>query len=180
MSFCASWYFQKSMFVCDVNVNELHSLSCSPCSAGRAFSSALDVLWATILQLTGIDFCSSFPQHRRGGGGGKDGGAKKLLRAHYSKRVLPVCWIQCRQIDYDVVQAGGVGWALCRGLIWFLCLIAFLVNRLTPNDPCSGRNAPLTSKHCGLYIYSTNIGIEYFKHGIYSPFFFLFKMQFVS
>jgi hypothetical protein len=28
-----------------------------------------------------------------------------------------------------------------------------------------------------LYIYSTNIGTEYFKHGIYSPFFFLFKMQ---
>jgi len=27
-------------------------------------------------------------------------------------------------------------------------------------------------------IYSTNIGTEYFKHGLYSPFFF-FKMQFV-
>ena len=25
---------------------------------------------------------------------------------------------------------------------------------------------------CNLYIYSTNIGTEYFKHGIYSPFFF--------
>ena len=31
-----------------------------------------------------------------------------------------------------------------------------------------------------LYIYSTNIGTEYFKPGIYSPFFFLFKIQFVS
>ena len=31
-----------------------------------------------------------------------------------------------------------------------------------------------------VYIYSTNIGTEYFKHGIHSPFFFLFKMQFVS
>jgi len=30
-----------------------------------------------------------------------------------------------------------------------------------------------------LYIYSTNIGTEYFKHDIDSPFFF-FKMQFVS
>ena len=28
-----------------------------------------------------------------------------------------------------------------------------------------------TSKRCILYIYSTNIGTEYFKHGIYSPFF---------
>jgi len=41
---------------------------------------------------------------------------------------------------------------------------------LTTDDPYSGRTAPLTSKHCILYIYSTNIGTEYFKHGIYSPF----------
>jgi len=45
-----------------------------------------------------------------------------------------------------------------------------VANPLTPNDPYSGRTAPLTSKRCILYIYSTNIGIEYFKHGIYSPF----------
>ena len=43
-------------------------------------------------------------------------------------------------------------------------------NLLTPNDDYSGRTAPLTSKRCILYIYSTNIGTEYFKHGIYSPF----------
>ena len=47
-----------------------------------------------------------------------------------------------------------------------------LVNHLTPNDDYSGRTAPLTSKHCILYIYSTNIGTEHFKHGIYCPFFF--------
>jgi len=41
---------------------------------------------------------------------------------------------------------------------------------LTPNDDYSGRTAPLTSKCFILYIYSTNIGTEYFKHGIYSPF----------
>jgi len=34
-----------------------------------------------------------------------------------------------------------------------------------------GRTAPLTSKRFILYIYSTNIGTEYFKHGIYPPFF---------
>jgi len=45
------------------------------------------------------------------------------------------------------------------------------INFLTPNDDNSGRTAPLTSKRCNLYIYSTNIGTEYFKHGIYSPFF---------
>jgi len=45
------------------------------------------------------------------------------------------------------------------------------INPLTPNDQYSGRTAPLTSKRCILYIYSTNIDTEYFKHGIYSPFF---------
>ena len=45
------------------------------------------------------------------------------------------------------------------------------INLLTPNDDYNGRTAPLTSKRCILYICSTNIGTEYFKHGIYSPFF---------
>ena len=31
---------------------------------------------------------------------------------------------------------------------------------LTPNDPYSGRTAPLTSKRCILYIYSANTGTE--------------------
>jgi len=48
-------------------------------------------------------------------------------------------------------------------------IIAF--DPLTPNDDYSCRTAPLTSKGWILYIYSTNIGTEYFKHGIYSPFF---------
>ena len=43
-------------------------------------------------------------------------------------------------------------------------------NPLTPND-YSGRTAPLASKSCILYIYSTHIGTEYFKHSIYCPFF---------
>ena len=38
---------------------------------------------------------------------------------------------------------------------------------LMPNDEYSGRTAPLTSKRCILYIYSTHIGTEYFKHCIY-------------
>ena len=52
--------------------------------------------------------------------------------------------------------------------------IADPVNPLTPNDPYSGRTAPLTSKRWILYIYSTNTGTEYFKHGIFSP---LFSLQ---
>jgi len=45
------------------------------------------------------------------------------------------------------------------------------INPLTPNDHYSGPTAPLTSKLCILYIYSTNIGTEYFKHGTNPPFF---------
>jgi len=40
-----------------------------------------------------------------------------------------------------------------------------LINRSTPNL------APLTPKRCILYIYSTNIGTEYFKHALYPQFF---------
>jgi len=47
------------------------------------------------------------------------------------------------------------------------------INLLTPNDDYNGRTAALTSIRCILYIYSTNTGTEYFKHGIYSPFFLL-------
>ena len=38
-----------------------------------------------------------------------------------------------------------------------------------------GLTAPLTSKRYILYIYSTNIGTEYFKHALYSPFSFSSK-----
>ena len=44
------------------------------------------------------------------------------------------------------------------------CIKLVDINRLTPNDPYMGHTTPLTSKHCILYIYSTNIGTEYFKH----------------
>jgi len=45
------------------------------------------------------------------------------------------------------------------------------ITLLKPNDPYIGRTAPLTSKRCILYVYSTNIGTEYFKNGVYSRFF---------
>jgi len=48
------------------------------------------------------------------------------------------------------------------------------LNPLTPNDHYSGCTAPLTSKCCILYIYSTNIGTAYFKHCSYSL---LFSLQ---
>jgi len=55
--------------------------------------------------------------------------------------------------------------------VFLFIYVPFRFNPLKPNDPYRGRTAPLTSKRCILYIYSTNIGTEYFKHGIYSPFF---------
>jgi len=55
--------------------------------------------------------------------------------------------------------------------LWYGTFQHQLVNPLTPNDHYSGRTAPLTSKRCILYVYSTNINTEFFKHGIYSPFF---------
>jgi len=61
------------------------------------------------------------------------------------------------------VRAEGRGFDSRRGHSIFHSL-----NPLTPNDTYSGRTAPLTSKRCILYIYSTNIGTEYFKHGINS------------
>ena len=45
------------------------------------------------------------------------------------------------------------------------------INHLTPNDHFSGSAAPLTSRCCILYIYSTNIRTEYFKHTVHSLFF---------
>ena len=45
-------------------------------------------------------------------------------------------------------------------------------NSLMPNDQYSGRTVPLTSKRCILYIYSINLGTEYFKHGVYTLCFF--------
>ena len=65
-------------------------------------------------------------------------------------------------------------------MMMMICVLIFcttlsktflIINHLTPNDPYMGRTAPLTSKRCILYIYSTNIGKEYFKRALNSPFF---------
>ena len=46
------------------------------------------------------------------------------------------------------------------------------IKPLAPSDLYMSRTAPLTSKRCILYIFSTNVGTEYFKRALYSPFFF--------
>jgi len=56
---------------------------------------------------------------------------------------------------------------ICKCLVGAVLQV---INPLTPNDHYSGRTAQLTSKRCILYTCSTNIGTEYFKHGVNSPF----------
>ena len=58
--------------------------------------------------------------------------------------------------------------------------ILITVNPLAPNDLYISLTAQLTSRRCILNIYSTNILTEYFKHAAHSPFFFSFKMPFIS
>ena len=70
---------------------------------------------------------------------------------------------------YDFIYRHTLRYSTCNGGI-ASCAIPH-INSLTPNDHYSGHTTPLTSKRCILYIYSTNIVTEYFKHGIYSPFF---------
>ena len=67
-------------------------------------------------------------------------------------------------VTIDLLQVGK-----CIRIFWTYFVV--YINPLKPNDSYRGRTAPLTSKRCILYIYSTNIGTECFKHGIYSPFF---------
>ena len=45
-----------------------------------------------------------------------------------------------------------------------------LLNLLKPNDAYICRTAPLNSRRCILYIYSTNMRTEYFKHAALSVF----------
>jgi hypothetical protein len=49
-----------------------------------------------------------------------------------------------------------------------------ILNPLAPSDPYMGRTAQLTSRHCILNTYSTNIRNEYFKNAAQSP---LFSLQ---
>ena len=91
-----------------------------------------------------------------------------------SQRLLPDNTQQATQADILGLQPLSK-----KPCIENLRLSGHAFNRLTPNNPYIGRTALLTSKRCILYIYTTNIGTEYFKHALYSPFF-LFKMQFVS
>ena len=80
----------------------------------------------------------------------------------YLFTVMPHVWLYATEVFKPIFP--------CTFVIRTNKMHTFYINLLTPNDPYSGRTAPPTSKRCVLYIYSTNIGTEHFKHGIYSPF----------
>ena len=81
--------------------------------------------------------------------------------------------LQLTNISYRIIRVASVRF------LWFSkqeyprtgSLHSYYINLLTPNDLYIRRTTLLTSKRCILYIYSTNVGTEYFKHALYSPFF---------
>jgi hypothetical protein len=74
-------------------------------------------------------------------------------------------------VPWDSVQFPALELVVLKLVVVYPSLYACVtISRLTPNDPYMGRTAPRTSKRCILYIYSTNIDTEYFKHALYSPF----------
>ena len=115
-----------------------------------------------------------YPFYRRlGGPQGRSGWVENLVRTGIRFRAVQPVVI--RYTDW-VTGPTMYKHLFSQNFSFDLCVF----NPLTPNDHYSGRTAPLTSKRCMLYIHSTNTGAEYFKHRIYFPFFFLFKLQFVS
>ena len=125
--------------------NVIYLFACNAVSSGKC-SSRFEVLWLFLQGVTSRDTW--------------------LFLITAMRTITLACWT-----------------ALLKSLQTFQCLLVhpasayfittkpLIFNPLTPNDHYSGRTAPLTSKRCILYIYSTNIGTGYFKHGIYSSFF---------
>jgi len=86
---------------------------------------------------------------------------------------LETCFFECGQ-SYIILL--WCSWLFPGGKqLWWHNFVVPFFNRFTPNDPYMGRTAPLTSKCFILCIYSTNISTEYFKHALFSPFFFSSK-----
>ena len=87
---------------------------------------------------------------------------QKLVMAKKNNKCIAFeCFTVCLDLSTDLLNSGIVLVIFLQevsDINWFL--IALYLNLLTPNDDYSGRTAPLTSKCCILYIYSTNIGTE--------------------
>jgi len=86
----------------------------------------------------------------------------------HNSNVFGSCIIHILYTGCAKKKNSGTKWLIecnCIGPTNGVLFVKLARNLLTPNDPYRCRTAPLTSKRCILYIYSTNIGIEYFKHG---------------
>ena len=86
---------------------------------------------------------------------------------HFAGFPLSVSFHQY-SISFTIVCIARSNWRSSQ--FTYITISPTRVNRLTPNDPYMGHTAPLTSKRCILYIYSTNVGTVYFKRALYSPF----------
>jgi hypothetical protein len=104
----------------------------------------------------------------------------------YARRVESTDnWSECSEVLYHHKNCSLlVVMKFLQCLLLFNCTVHFdniqilftnkctpFINHLMPNSHISSRPAPLTSKRCILYIYSTNIRTEYFKHAAHTPFF---------
>ena len=98
----------------------------------------------------------------------KYGIARQGTNDNTIRRMRFACWItKATDInsEYVVLIACPLQqWLHHRASILRYTYIARLVNPLKPNDLKKRRTAQLTSRCCILYIYSTNIRTEYFKH----------------
>ena len=79
--------------------------------------------------------------------------------------------VQCLIFSPHVVASPVESLQACAGTV------LRALNPLTPNDPYKGRTAPLTSKRCILYIYSTNIGMLNILNMVYTLLFFSLSLQ---
>ena len=88
------------------------------------------------------------------------------LKKKITIRVRQVSVILLRRVSGNS-QKSSFHWRKCPSVQSY-SLFQIILNTVPPN---LGSTAPLTSKCFILYIYSTNIGTEYFKRVMYSPFF---------
>ena len=94
---------------------------------------------------------------------------------HANKESSDHSYGNCQERDYQSDSTSHISWNM--EFIWMISENSVptsqkthidykeqQVKHLTPNGHSMGRTAQLTSRCCILYIYSTNIRTEYFKH----------------
>ena len=126
---------------------------------GNEIASYVSLVWNMVSRLTG--------------GEHKLEALKNKMRERKYRELFALQTQKINNLGYqDICNMNFVVYIEKHGLILILYVnLERWINPLKPNDAYRRRTAPLTSKFAFLYSYSTNIGTEYFKHGIYSPFF---------